>query len=262
MSSTIAPHPELIKHLMELLQAHRGIFGQARVCQRVVALVLGEVMAFARHTVTQLLMVLGLNEADWSGWYRLFSAGRFDEGRAAEVLLTETLAHVPAQGVYMVAGDGTQVPRTSRTMEGSRWLHHPQTPVFKRGIHRAQRWFNLSWLLPDEQGYSRALPLRFVPAFPDKAVRQAHEARTEWQAALDGLRWLRVGLDGRGRDQQVALLLADGSFDTLPLWAGLPDRVVLLARTASGRMGGGAMATRLPDRTPTCTSVRAGAACA
>ena len=31
-------------------------------------------------------------------------------------------------------------------------------PTGQRGIHIAQRWFNGSWLLPEEQGYSRALP--------------------------------------------------------------------------------------------------------
>ncbi|MDQ7035950.1 MAG: hypothetical protein Q9P01_14285 [Anaerolineae bacterium] len=34
------------------------------------------------------------------------------------------------------------------------------------GIHAAQRWFNGAWLMPAENGYSRALPLRWMPASP------------------------------------------------------------------------------------------------
>ena len=64
---TIIPENEqLLKHLFDLLRAHRGVFKQERVYQRAVGLVLAEVFVFARHTVTQLLMSLGLTEQDLS----------------------------------------------------------------------------------------------------------------------------------------------------------------------------------------------------
>lgn len=107
MSATIPQKTELIKNLMRLLQAYRGVFKQERVYVQVVALVLAEVMAFGRHTITQLLMVLGLNEEDWS-------AGRFKEGVAAQVMVAETLKHVGVDEVYVVGGDGMQTPRPSR----------------------------------------------------------------------------------------------------------------------------------------------------
>lgn len=235
MSQTIPQNNELIKNLVGVLAAHRGLYGQARVYERVVALVLAEGMALARHTVTQLLLVLGLNERDWSAWYRLFSQERFDEQAAAEVMLGETLKHVGPDDVYAVAGDGTQVARVSQKMEGTSWLRHPLTPVFRPGIHRAQRWFNGSWLMPQENGYSRAMPLRFLPAFVEKAVLKAHQACTEWEAALAFVNWIRERLDKAGRVQQPVLLLVDGSFDTLPLWKALPQRVVMLARSAKNR---------------------------
>jgi hypothetical protein len=109
-------------------------------------------------------------------------------------------------------------------------------PVFKRGIHRAQRWLNGSWLLPAEGGYSRALPLRFWPAFTQKARRQISEARKEWEAALDFLNWLVGVLTKLGRGSQTVLMLVDGSFDTLGMWRGLPTGVILLARSAKNRV--------------------------
>jgi hypothetical protein len=69
MTRTIPQNNELIKNLAELLAAHRVLFGQARVYERV---------------------VLGLNERDWSAWYRLFSQERFDEEAAAEVMVALT----------------------------------------------------------------------------------------------------------------------------------------------------------------------------
>jgi hypothetical protein len=80
-------------------------------------LVLSELFTFGRHTVTQLLMSLGLNEQDWSAWYRLFSEERFQYEAASRGLFKATLAHVGVEAVYVVAGDATQTPRISQKME-------------------------------------------------------------------------------------------------------------------------------------------------
>ncbi len=234
--TTIPHNSELLKHLLALLSAHRGLFNQERVYQRVVALVLGEVFTFARHTVTQLLMSLGLTEQDWSAWYRLFSQKRFQADRASAVVLAETLAHVAGDEVYVVAGDSTQTPRSSRRMEGAGWLRNLRTPPFSRGIHAAQRWFNGSWLLPAEQGYSRALPLRWLPAFTVKSQPVAHEPCREWQAAVHFLSWLRQQLNQAGRTAQRVLMVGDGHYDNLNLWKALPAGVTLLARSAKNRV--------------------------
>lgn len=63
-------------------------------------------------------MSLGRNEEDWSAWYRLFSLRRFVYEAASRVVCGLTLAHVTEDEVYVVAGDATQTPRSSRKMEG------------------------------------------------------------------------------------------------------------------------------------------------
>ncbi|MDM7971753.1 MAG: hypothetical protein QUT27_01760 [candidate division Zixibacteria bacterium] len=234
--TTIPQTDELLKQLMALLDAHRPLFKQNRVYERVVGLVLAEVLAFGRHTVTQLLMGLGLVERDWSAWYRLFSAGRFRADQAAAVVLKETLRHVEPDEVYGVGVDGTQTPRSSGKMEGVGWLRCPRTPAFKPGIHHAQRWLNSAWLMPSEQGYSRAVPLIWQPAFPEKAYRTVTEARSESAAAAEFLSWLRAELAAQGRARQKVLAVADGGFDTVDLWKDLPDGVTLMVRSAKNRV--------------------------
>lgn len=233
--STIPQNSALLKHLFTLLAAHRHLFAQERTYQRVVALVLAELFVFARHTVTQLLMSLGQTEHDWSSWYRVFSQGRFDADAASAVLLEQTLAHVGPEDLYVVAGDATQTPRTSRTLEGSGWLRNLRTPPFRVGIHAAQRWFNGSWLTPAEAGYSRALPLRWQAAFTAKSQPQTVAPQSESQAALAFLTWLQARLTRLGRPEQPILFVGDGHYDTLPLWQALPAGVVLLARSARNR---------------------------
>ena len=234
--TTIPQNDKLLNQLTQLLQAHRHLFQQERVFQRVAQLVLAEVVVFARHTITQLLMGMGLTQVDWSGWYRLFSHSRFPYDESCAVLLAETVKHVGPEEVYVVAGDGTQTRRSSRKMEGAHWLHNPQSPVFKRGIHIAQRWFNGSWLTPAENGYSRALPLRWLPAFTEKSRPQATAPCKEWEAAVAFLVWLKQQLAALGRAGQRVLMVADGHYDTLNLWRYLPAGVILLARSAKNRV--------------------------
>ena len=116
--TTIPQNEQLLNHLTQLLQAHRPIFKQERVFQRVALLVIAEIVVFARHTITQLLMGVGLTDLDWSSWYRLFSHSRFPYDAASEVLFGQTVPHVAADEWYVVAGDGTQTRRSSRKMEG------------------------------------------------------------------------------------------------------------------------------------------------
>jgi hypothetical protein len=202
---------------------------------RVVGLIIGEIMTFTRHTVTQVLVAMGLVAAPWSAWYRLFSRGRFDEAAVAGQLFRETLPHVGPAEVYVVGGDGMQIARDSQQMEGSSWLKCPRNPPFKRGIHRAQRFFHGAWLMPPEDGYSRALPLRLLPAFTPKAARQQHDAVKEWEAGLTYMQWVRQQLDAAGRTAQQVLGLFDGNYDTLGWWRNLPAGVVTLVRTAKNR---------------------------
>lgn len=234
--TTIPQNNELLKQLSKLLQAHRHLFGQERVFQRVVMLLVAELIVFARHTVTQLLMGIGHTETDWSSWYRLFSQGRFPYDQASAVLLEESLKHVGPEELYVVAGDGTQTRRSSRKIEGAHWLHNPQSPVFKRGIHIAQRWFNGSWLLPAENGYSRALPLRWQPAFTEKSQPKATQPQKEWQTAIAFLLWVKKQLAVCGRLEQLVLMVADGHYDTINLWQHLPAGVILMARSAKNRV--------------------------
>lgn len=232
---TIPQNEELLKHLFELMRNQEGIADQQRIYARLEMLVLSELFVFGRHTITQLLMSLGLNEQDWSAWYRVFSEERFKYDKASEGLLKESLQYVAQDEVYVVVGDATQTPRSSRKMEGAGWLRNPRTPPFMVGIHAAQRWFNGSWLIPQENGYSRAVPLRWMPAFTDKSQPQTVAPLKEWEASVQFLQWLQTQLKQHQRPEQAILFVGDGHYDNLKLWQQLPQGVTMLARSAKNR---------------------------
>jgi hypothetical protein len=130
-----------------------------------------------------------------------------------------------------------QAPRHSWKMPGTSWMKSPRTPPFKPGSHRAQHFFHLAALLPPfEEGYTKALPLRWEPAFPEKAVLpEGMERRKEWEAALDAIRWLRGQLDATDRTAQRQMVVGVGGFCAADLFRKLPHGVDLMARCARNR---------------------------
>jgi len=229
----------LLDALGGLLEAHRRAFRQERTFLRAKALILGHLLCFARRTITQALLALGLTDGDWSAFYRLFGVPRIDYEILSEIFFGQTLPHVPPPAPYVAVVDGVQIPRSSRSMPGTSWLKCPRTPPYKPGSHRAQRFLHLAALLPStEEGYSRALPLRFEPAFPQKAIEaEGFEPKKQWEAALEATLWLRANLEEAGREGQPLLVLGDGEFSVADLRAALPEgeRVVLMSRCAKNR---------------------------
>jgi hypothetical protein len=67
---------------------------------------LGHLFSFARRTITQALVALGLTEHEWSGFYRLFSEPRLDYEALSGCFFHETLTHMPETDPYVVVVDG------------------------------------------------------------------------------------------------------------------------------------------------------------
>ena len=213
-----------------LLLAHRRAFRQERVFWRMALLALAQVLALGRKTVTQLLLTLGMVEGDWSPWHRLFSRARLPMQALWEGLLKQVTAHVPCGEWLVVAVDEVRTARTGHQIEGVQWLLSLVTAPFARGFQRMQRWVSVAWLIPPEQGFSRALPLGWQAAFGPSAHCRVTRPRKVVEAALEALAWLRARRRGR------LLAVLDGAFDTAAFWNGLPEGVVALVRTARNRV--------------------------
>lgn len=226
----------LLAALLALLPVHRPAFGQERTYRRAVGLVVAELIMLGRHTVTQGLLALGLGGSDWSAWYRLFSCERFDEAELTGCLFRETLKEVKPEALYVVGIDSTPIRRSSRKMPGTSWVRAAGTALFQRGLQRAQRFEHGAWLPPLQAGYTRAIPLRFLPAFPATAVAACAPAMQEWKAGLQFVCWVRQRLDQAGRLEQRLLVLADGAYDNVEFWRGLPGPAIAVVRTARNRI--------------------------
>jgi len=229
-------NPALLTQLVSLIGKCEQVYQQKRVFNRILALVMGELFAFGRHTITQLLLTLGLTDEDWSAWYRLFSQARFDEEKTGEIMVGEMLSEVPETEPFVVGVDGFHVPRSSLTMPGTGWMRGLKTATFRPGIQRGQRFVEGSWLTPMVNGYCRAIPIRCLTAFTVKSIpSQEAPPRTEVRAGLAFLEWTRQQMDKAGRTGQRLLTLNDGRYDTLEFWSKLPERTIGVVRTARNR---------------------------
>jgi hypothetical protein len=224
-------------HLHPLLLALAMTARQPRTRERLLTLCLGYLQTLGRHTLTGVLRSLGRDHLDWSAAYRLFSRSRFDLDIARRQVLATLLTTLTPEAPLVVVLDGTQLARTSPRFPGVGWLRSPRTPVWRPGIHRAQRWVGLSALLPrSTDGASRAVPLWFAPApSPTARAWPGHPPLREWEAGLTALRWLRTCLDQAGETRRRVLAVADGSYGVAPLLRALPAGISLLARTTRTR---------------------------
>jgi hypothetical protein len=226
----------LLTTFLDQLQPLRASCRQERPFQRLTALAVAASVNYGRQTITQALATLGLT-SDWSAFYRLFSTPRLAAEQLAQQLCAATLELLPASGPCVAVVDGLQIPRHSWKLLTTAWLYDPVSPVFKRGIHRAQRGTDLALLLPqDARGYSRAIPLRLDPAVPEKGRRPAGmPAAKEWQVGLRQLHWLRAELDQAGRSTQPLLGVADSAWQGAGVWRDLPARTTLVSGCRANR---------------------------
>lgn len=139
------PPTPLLSTFFGLLADYRRAVRQERVFVRLAQLSIGAVVSLGRHTVSQMLVALGVGSGDWSAWYRLFNRQRVDPDGLQSLLVAQVVEVVPVDAPAIVVGvDGTQLPRSTRTMPGSGYTVNPRSPKWQRGIHFAQRFVCIS----------------------------------------------------------------------------------------------------------------------
>jgi hypothetical protein len=230
--------PTLAATWFALLGGYRRAVRQERIFVRLVQLSVASLLGLGRHTISQLLVTLGVGGQDWSAWHRLFNRTRVDVGALQATLVAQVVAALPREAPAIVAAvDATQLPRSSPRFPGTGLTVSPRSPKWRRGLHLAQRFVGSSLLLPrSATGDSRAIPLKWRLLRTAKTAPLGEEPeRTEPQGAVDLIAWLRQHLDALGRARQRLLVLGDGAYSTAAVLAAAPERTILLARCARNR---------------------------
>jgi hypothetical protein len=222
-----------------------GAFAQHRTGQRARRLGLSQLACLGRHTLAGLLCASGRQFIDWSADYRVFSRGAWD---AHEVFIpiVSGVEEMLAPGMpFVSAVDDTHLRKSGTRTPGVAYRRDPLSPPFHTNFIRAQRFLQVSALLPDAEpaGSARAIPIAYehVPPVPKpKKDASAEEQRTYREQrkkqnlnthAIQTLQQLRQDLDQRqGAPERVLVAGVDGSYTNRTVLKGLPPRTTLIGR--------------------------------
>ena len=208
----------------------RKLFRQRRTADRALKYLRGVFCLGWTSRVSNVLRALGEVDRDWTAYYRLFSRERFDVDGARRHIVGEALSLWEGRkGPIVCAADDVPRYRTGRKSPGVHWAKAADTAPFRHGLKLAQRFLTFSILAPPNgEGYTRAIPLPWVPAFTRSSKRWPARKRTE--ALYEVLKQVSEQIGSR-----PMLLLLDGAYDVAEFWKKLPAGVYPMVRTARNR---------------------------
>jgi hypothetical protein len=220
-------------------------FGQHRIAHRAQRLGLSQLACIGRHTLTGLLCTAGRQDRDWSADYRFFAQSPWKAEDLFGPVLDGMLELYPSHMPFVAAMDDTHLKKTGTKIPGVAYRRDPLSPAFATNFIRAQRFLQLSGLLPAgaAPGAARAIPLHYqhVPPVPKpkkadppeawKAYRQRCKKENLSVAGVAAVKQLRRWLDERveGRDR-VLVMGVDGSYTNQTVLQNLPPRTALIGR--------------------------------
>ena len=222
-----------------------NVFSQQRTWHRAKRLSLSQLACLGRHTVTGLLCAGGRQFDDWSADYRLFSQDQWDAQQLFAPIRRGVLELSDPDMPFVAALDDTHIKKTGTHIPGVAWRRDPLSPPFNVNLIRAQRFIQLSAMLPcgETPASARAIPIRYEhsPAVP----KPKHSASPEvWKAynrqrrqnnlsthALAILRETRQQLDRQHQcPQRQFVACVDGGYCNKTVLRGLPERTTLIGR--------------------------------
>jgi hypothetical protein len=193
-----------------------------------------------------MLCTSGKQFQDWSADYRLFSKAKWDCDSLFSPVVRAVLDLLPEGAPFVTALDDTGVKKTGTRIPGVAYRRDPMSPPFQVNFIRAQRFCQMSAMLPSAEGAApaRAIPVQFqhVPPVPKPKRNASAEERRSYRKrclrenlSISGaamVRKMRRLLDEKHPGRKRALVVAvDGSFCNQNVIRPLPERTVLIGRT-------------------------------
>ena len=237
-------HPTLLVAFLSLTSQGRQVFAQERTALRARRQALGALLVIGRATVSRIIWTNGGEQKSWSGEYFLHSRAPWEPQDLFQPLIEQALTFFPGRLVG-VAIDDTRVRKTGTCIVQATYHRDPLSPPFHTNLILAERFLQISALLPLHRGGSdscRAIPIRFEEASvvkkPGKraspeAWEQFYQDRKQFnlsQRFVDSAAQLRGAFDEAGARDKILVLAGDGSFCNRTTFADVPERSVLLVR--------------------------------
>lgn len=224
-------------------------FAQQRTAQRAQRLGLSQLACLGRHTLTGLLCTGGRQGRDWSADYRFFAEDRWQIEDLFTPVLNGMLSLMADDAPFVAAMDDTHLKKTGTRTPGVAYRRDPLSPAFCTNFIRAQRFLQVSGLLPSVNlgGPARAIPLSYqhVPPVPKprpsasadqwRVYRQRCRTENLSTAGVGAIHAMRrrldesTGMSGPGPARRLVFSV-DGSYTNKTVLKQLPERTTLIGR--------------------------------
>jgi len=220
-------------------------FAQQRTARRAQRLGLSQLACLGRHTLTGLLCAGGRQGRDWSADYRFFAQDRWRVEDVFAPVLQGMLELYPADAPFVAAMDDTHIKKTGTKIPGVAYRRDPLSPAFCTNFIRAQRFLQLSGLLPSGgvPGAARAIPLLYqhVPPVPKPGRAASEDERKAYRrrcrrenlstAGAAAITDMRRRLDEQDMGKTRPLIVGvDGSYTNKTVLTQRPKRTTLIGR--------------------------------
>ena len=235
----------LLPAFLAILAEWHSTFARRRSFLRAVGHALGGLLCLGRHTLSRIIWTNGGQNRSWSAEYSFYSRSPWDPQQLFTPILRQALVYCP-QRLVGVAVDDTRLRKTGRCIPQASYHRDPLSPPFHVNLLWGLRFLQASLLLPLHglgAFAARALPIRFeevsVVKKPGKRAsedawkqyRQARKHHNLSQHFVQTMRALRRRLDEVGGPLKLLVVAGDGSFCNRTVFADVPPRVELIART-------------------------------
>ena len=212
---------------------------------RLTRLAMGLLTCTGRHTITGMLSAAGREQHDWSADYRVFSRGRFKPSDMFGLVKDRLLERLPAGQAVVTALDDTKCRKTGTKIPGVSYQRDPMSPPFHTNFIRAQRFAQLSLMMPldvNAPAAARGFPICFrhapppprpgAKASPEElaAYRRLQKTQNLSVAGADIIKDCRSDLDSRGAAERTLVVSVDGSYTNRTVLKDLPERTTLIGR--------------------------------
>jgi hypothetical protein len=206
---------------------------------------LAAVVGMGRKTVSNMLVTAGLQASDWTASYRMFSKKRFDQEKIFDRIVHRVHALLPAAMPFVAPIDDTALHKCGKKVHGASYRRDAQGPKFHTNLIWAQRFLQLTVVLPSGTGAvsARTIPVDFQHApLPPKPKKNASEEEQKTYArkrkdanlsllAARRIRHLRDALDAApGGRERTLWIQGDGSFTNANILRNLPERTLYTGR--------------------------------
>jgi hypothetical protein len=187
----------------------------------------------------------GREQHDWSADYRVFSHGRFQVSDMFGLVEDHLLERLPAAHAVVTALDDTKCRKTGTKIPGVSYQRDPMSPPFHTNFIRAQRFAQLSMMMPldvSQPAAARGFPIcfRHVPPAPRPSAKASREEWAQYKdlqkkqnlsvAGAAIIRDCRADLDARAATDRTLIVSVDGSYTNRTVLKDLPERTTLIGR--------------------------------